>query len=109
MQQTPAGGGGNQFVTIAQNASVTDAAFVTLTGLFSFGADMSGLLLYVEATSATASYYLDNFSITLLAPPPGPRPRAILKRGQPKDGGRGPATKFSQSRTPIKTAAISAF
>jgi endo-1,4-beta-xylanase len=74
MQQTPSGGGGNQFVTIAQNTNVTDAAFVTLTGLFSFGADMTGLLLYVEATSATASYYLDNFSITLLAPPPGPPP-----------------------------------
>ncbi|HKQ75977.1 MAG TPA: endo-1,4-beta-xylanase [Blastocatellia bacterium] len=73
MQQTPAGGS-NQFVTIAQNTGVTDAAFVTLTGLFSFGADMTGLLLYVESTNATASYYLDNFSITLVAPAPGPPP-----------------------------------
>jgi endo-1,4-beta-xylanase len=73
MQQTPAGGG-NQFVTIAQNTGVTDAAFVTLTGLFSFGVDMTGLLLYVESTNATASYYLDNFSIVLVAPPPGPPP-----------------------------------
>ncbi len=73
MQQTPAGGA-NQFVTIAQNTSVTDAAFVALTGLFSFGVDMTGLLLYVESTDATASYYLDNFSITLIAPPPGPPP-----------------------------------
>jgi endo-1,4-beta-xylanase len=72
VQQTPAGGSGNQFVTIASNANVTDGAFVTLTGLYSFGADMAGLLLYVESADATASYYLDNFSITLLAPPPGP-------------------------------------
>jgi endo-1,4-beta-xylanase len=69
MQQTPAGGA-NQFVTIAQNTNVTDAAFVTLAGLYSFNAEMSGLLLYVEATNATASYYLDNFSIKLVAPPP---------------------------------------
>jgi endo-1,4-beta-xylanase len=73
MQQTPAGGS-NQFVNIAQNTSVTDAEWVTLSGLFSFSADMTGLLLYVEATSTTASYYVDNFSITLLAPPPGPPP-----------------------------------
>ncbi|MCI0391316.1 MAG: endo-1,4-beta-xylanase [Acidobacteria bacterium] len=73
MQQTPTVGS-NQFVTIAQNTNVTDAAWVTLTGLFSFNADMTGLLLYVESTSATASYYLDNFSITFLAPPPGPPP-----------------------------------
>src|SRR5882672_8530540 len=30
MQQTPAGGGGDQFVTLGPNPSVTDAAFVTL-------------------------------------------------------------------------------
>lgn len=74
VQQTPAGGGGNQFVAVAQNANVTDAAWVTLTGLYSFGTEMSGVLFYIEAASATASYYVDNFSITLLAPPPGPPP-----------------------------------
>jgi endo-1,4-beta-xylanase len=74
VQQTPAGGGGNQFVTVAQNANVTDAAWVTLTGLYSFGTEMSGVLFYIEAASPTASYYVDNFSITFLAPPPGPPP-----------------------------------
>ncbi|HEV2666055.1 MAG TPA: carbohydrate binding domain-containing protein, partial [Blastocatellia bacterium] len=70
VQRTPAGGS-NQFDTVAQNTNVTDAAWVTLTGLYSFTSEVSGLLLYVEATTATASYYLDDFSITLLAPPPG--------------------------------------
>src|SRR5215813_8202460 len=65
MQQTPTVGS-DQFVTIAQNTNVTDAAFLTLTGLYSFAADMKGLLLYVESTNATASYYLDNFNITLV-------------------------------------------
>lgn len=74
MQQTPTGGGDNQFVTVAQNTNVTDQAFVTLTGLYSFGSDMTDLLLYIESSSATASYYLDDFSITLVSPPPGPPP-----------------------------------
>jgi endo-1,4-beta-xylanase len=73
VQQTPAGGS-NQFVTVAQNTNVTDAAWVTLTGLYSFGTEMTGVLFYIEATNATASYYVDNFSITFLAPPPGPPP-----------------------------------
>jgi endo-1,4-beta-xylanase len=73
VQQTPAGGS-NQFVTVAQNANVTDAAWVTLTGLYSFSTEMTGVLFYIEAASATASYYVDNFSITFLAPPPGPPP-----------------------------------
>jgi endo-1,4-beta-xylanase len=69
MQQTPAGGS-NQFIPVASNSSVTDAAFVTLTGNFSYNIDVSGLLLYVEASSATASYYIDGFTITELTPPP---------------------------------------
>ncbi|HKV41110.1 MAG TPA: endo-1,4-beta-xylanase, partial [Blastocatellia bacterium] len=73
VQRTPPGSSA-QFDSVAQNTNVTDSAWVTLTGLYSFGTDVSGLLLYVESTSATASYYLDDFSITLLAPPAGPPP-----------------------------------
>ncbi|MCI0660174.1 MAG: endo-1,4-beta-xylanase [Acidobacteria bacterium] len=73
VQRTPAGGS-VQFDSVAQNTSVTDAGWVTLTGLYSFGTEVTGLLLYIEASSATASYYVDDFSITLLAPPPGPPP-----------------------------------
>ena len=68
---------GNQFDTVAQSAAtgVTDAAFVQLTGLYAFsGDDPSALLLYVESSSATASYYLDDFSIVKISDPPGPPP-----------------------------------
>jgi endo-1,4-beta-xylanase len=73
VQRTPTGGS-NQFDTVVSSANngVTDAAWTTLNGVYSFGTDNSGLLLYVEATSATASYYIDSFSITQLAPAPGP-------------------------------------
>jgi endo-1,4-beta-xylanase len=75
VQRTP-NGGSNQFDSVVSSANngVTDAAWTTLNGVYSFGTDNSGLLLYVEATSATASYYIDSFSITQLAPPPGPPP-----------------------------------
>jgi endo-1,4-beta-xylanase len=76
VQQTPAGGS-SQFVTVAQNTNVTDAAWVTLTGLYSFSTEMTGVLFYIEATNATASYYVDDFSITFLAPPPGPPPNTM--------------------------------
>ena len=75
VQRTP-NGGSNQFDTVVSSANngVTDAAWTTLNGVYSFGTDNSGLLLYVEATTATASYYIDSFSVTQLAPPPGPPP-----------------------------------
>ncbi len=73
VQRTPTGGA-NAFDTVVSSANngVTDASFITLTGLYSFATDVTGLLLYVEATTATSSYYIDNFTITQLAPPPGP-------------------------------------
>src|SRR5262249_48614617 len=112
MQQTPVGGS-NQFVTIAQKSNVTDAAFVTLTGLYSFSADMSGLMLYVEATSATASYYLDNFIITKVADPPGPPPNTIGAASDFEDNTtqgwrRGLAERLSRSRTLTRMGAFTA-
>jgi endo-1,4-beta-xylanase len=65
-------GGANQFDFVAQNTNVTDGAWVTMTGLYTFTTDVTALLLYVESTSATASYYIDSFSIVQLAPAPGP-------------------------------------
>ena len=71
MQRTPTGQA-NAFDPIAPATNVTDAAWVTLTGVYSFATDVTGLLLYVEATAANASYYIDNFTLTEIAPPPGP-------------------------------------
>jgi endo-1,4-beta-xylanase len=70
VQRSPVGAG-TAFDSVA-NASVTDAAFVTLSGIYSFSTDVTALLLYVEAASPTASYYIDGFTLTELAPPPGP-------------------------------------
>ncbi|MBO0800255.1 MAG: endo-1,4-beta-xylanase, partial [Blastocatellia bacterium] len=87
VQETPSGGS-NQFVTVAQGASVTDSAWVTLTGLYSYTGALTGQLLYVESSSPTASYYIDDFSITFLAGPPGPPPNTA-----------GIATDFETSTT----------
>src|SRR5215510_3032630 len=75
MQRTV--GGGNSFDSIASSSAtgVTDAAWAPLTGLYSFvGNDPTALLLYIESSSATASYYVDDFSIVKIADPPGPPP-----------------------------------
>src|SRR4029078_7041629 len=37
---------------------------------YSFNTEVTGLTLYVEATSATASYYIDSFSLIGTAPAP---------------------------------------
>ncbi len=73
MQRTVSGS--NSFDSIASSSAtgVTDAAWVQLSGLYSFGGnDPSALLLYIESSSATASYYVDDFSIVKIADPPGP-------------------------------------
>jgi endo-1,4-beta-xylanase len=71
VQRTPATGS-TAFDSIKFQAAITDSAWVTLSGTYSFTTPVKDLLLYVESASATASYYIDTFSVTLLAPPPGP-------------------------------------
>ncbi len=66
--------GANSFDTVVQSGAtaVTDSAWTQLTGLYAFGDPApSGLLLYVEAASATASYYVDDFRIDKISDPPG--------------------------------------
>ena len=70
VQRTPTTGS-TAFDSIQFGAAVTDGAWVTLSGTYSFTTPVTDLLLYVESASATASYYIDTFSVTLLAPPPG--------------------------------------
>ena len=75
MQRTVSGS--NSFDSIASSSAtgVTDAAWVQLSGLYAFGGnDPSALLLYIESSSATASYYVDDLSIVKIADPPGPPP-----------------------------------
>jgi endo-1,4-beta-xylanase len=69
--------GSNSFDSVAQSAAtgVTDSAWTQITGLYSFsGTAPTGLLLYIESSSTTASYYVDDFSIVLIANAPGPPP-----------------------------------
>src|SRR5215510_6117660 len=63
-------GDGTAFDLIAQNTNVTDAAWTTFSAPYSFSTDISGLLLYVEATDPTVSYYIDTFTLTETSPPP---------------------------------------
>ncbi|MBW8868891.1 MAG: carbohydrate binding domain-containing protein [Acidobacteria bacterium] len=56
--------GTTAFDTVVGSTNVTADAWVTMTGNYSFTAtNVTGLILYVESTSATASYYIDAFSL----------------------------------------------
>jgi len=61
--------GSNAFDQIATSAAggVTDGAWVALQGQYSFSTDVTALLLYVEAAGAITQYYIDDFSVALLA------------------------------------------
>jgi endo-1,4-beta-xylanase len=71
MQRTPTGGSAT-YDSVATASNVTDQAWVTMSAVYSFSTDNSGLILYVQSSSGTGSFYLDAVSITQLAPPAGP-------------------------------------
>ena len=64
VRRTPTSGG-TQFDTVSGNVTVTDGGWAMVQGFYSFGGSVSGLLLYIESTSATASYYVDDFTIAV--------------------------------------------
>ncbi len=67
--------GSDNFDNVAASTAVTATGWTQLTGLYAFGGnDPSGLLLYVEASDPTVSYYIDDFRIDKVADPPGPPP-----------------------------------
>jgi endo-1,4-beta-xylanase len=69
-QRTPTGGSA-AFDGVMTISNVTDQAWVTATGIYSFNTDNSGLIFYVQTASGNASYYIDAVSIAQVAPPPG--------------------------------------
>jgi endo-1,4-beta-xylanase len=71
VQRTPTGGS-TAFDSVASASNVTDQAWTTMTGIYSFATDNSTLIFYVQTASGNASYYIDAVSFTQVAPPPGP-------------------------------------
>jgi endo-1,4-beta-xylanase len=67
--RTPQGGSA-VFESINTGTTVGADGWTTLTGTYSFQGAVSGLILYVESSSATDSYYIDNFSVTQTTPAP---------------------------------------
>lgn len=55
--------GSNTFNTVASAGTVTNSAWVKMTGAFSPAASATALLLYIEGASATSSYYVDDFTV----------------------------------------------
>jgi endo-1,4-beta-xylanase len=68
VQRTPVGGG-TTYDFVASGAA-TDAGWVALSGSYSPPTDSSQLQLYLESGDATASYDVDDVTVTMTAPPP---------------------------------------
>jgi endo-1,4-beta-xylanase len=72
MARTPVGEDtAYEWIVSSEDDGVTDAEWVLLQGQYSFDTDVEGLTLYVESTSETAGFYLDDVTITMVSPPPG--------------------------------------
>lgn len=72
MQRTQ--GGATSYDSVGSSAAtgVNDAGWTQITGLYAFAEPApSNLVLYIESSSATASYYIDDVSVTLVSGPPG--------------------------------------
>jgi hypothetical protein len=62
--------GTSAFDTVVPSTNATADAWATLAGNYAFSAPATGLTLYVESGSATASYYIDAFSLAQTTPAP---------------------------------------
>jgi endo-1,4-beta-xylanase len=56
-------------VTIAEKP-VTDGEWVKLTGQYAYDEASTSAFVYVYVADSTASYYVDDFKLTMIAPPP---------------------------------------
>jgi endo-1,4-beta-xylanase len=65
MRRTPTAGSA-VFEQVAANTAVTDAGWATVQGFYSFAGGASSLVAYIESPSATASYYVDDFSVRVV-------------------------------------------
>lgn len=68
MQRTPVGDS-TQYEWIASSYAEND--WVLLEGTYMFSGDVADILVYIEAADATAEYYIDDFTINMISPPPG--------------------------------------
>jgi endo-1,4-beta-xylanase len=62
--------GNTSFLTVIGDTVVTDAAWVDLSAMYTFGADADHLQLYVETASGTPSFYIDDFLLDPVIGPP---------------------------------------
>jgi endo-1,4-beta-xylanase len=78
VQRRPAGGS-DQFDTVAFQVSASDQDWVRVAGSYTFSTeDNEELQLYLESPNETASFYLDDVSITMTSPPPGGGSEVLL-------------------------------
>lgn len=70
LESTAESTGETTYAAIASADTVTDSEWVTITGEYTPPERAFSMNLYVESATATASYYIDDVTVTELEPPP---------------------------------------
>lgn len=88
VKRTP-NGGSTQFDSVVSSSAtgVNDSSWTQLSGMYTYNGSVSELTLYFQAPSAaTASFYVDDITITSLSGPPGPPPNTTGLTSTFEDG-----------------------
>ncbi|TYQ18353.1 UNVERIFIED_CONTAM: endo-1,4-beta-xylanase [Acetivibrio alkalicellulosi] len=91
------GEGGQDWDTVAQT-TVTDTGWALLSGTYSFQQDLTEMILYVESSGETDSFYIDDVTITMTAPPPVKGP-VVIANYDFEDGAQGWSPRGSVTLT----------
>jgi endo-1,4-beta-xylanase len=105
VRRTPASGSA-VFESVSANTDVTADGWVAVQGVYTFTGSVSGLLLYIESTSATASYHVDDFAISV-APAVGcadPPDTSGLRSDFESGGTEGWAPRIGRETVMVTTA-----
>ena len=86
MQRTPAGGATTYDFLAGQTVGDTD--WVLLSASYLVPGDSTELQLYLESSNSTASYDVDDVTVTMTAPPPSGPPQQAGLTSDFEDGGQ---------------------
>lgn len=105
MQRTAGGSTSYDSVGASAATGVSDSAWTQITGLYAFAEPQpTNLVLYVESSSATASYYLDDVTVTLISGPPGLPPNTTGLSSNFETGAQGWAGRGATLATTTESA-----
>jgi endo-1,4-beta-xylanase len=104
MERTPAGGSAT-YSRVGSADAVTDGAWVVVRGEYTYTGEVSTLQLYFESPDATASFHVDDVTVTMTAEPPtGPPDEAGIASDFESGTAQGWAARVGRETLAVTTA-----